>query len=134
MVDAPEVLKSFLAAQTALTALLGDRLWPQRTFPIEGYVPSDGQALVFRSRGSGTVDYSGNVYTLSWAFKAYGESELDADRLYRTLFDVLQDAKGAGLFRAALEVGGQPLQEPIIGWDYSLSYWTTMMPTYYEPA
>lgn len=134
MIDAPEVLRAFLATKTTLTALIGDRLWPQRTFPIEGYLPSQGQAIVFRPRGSGTVDYSGNVYTLSWAFKCYGRDELEADQLYRTLFDVLHDAKGAGLFRAALEVGGQPLQEPVIKWDYCLSYWTTLMPTYYEPV
>lgn len=134
MIDAPEVLLTYLAAQTPLTVLTGSRIWPQRINPIEGYLPSDGHALAFRSRGGGTLDYSGAIFTQSWTFKAYGESEREADRLYRVLFDVLNEAKTSGLYRATLEVGGQSLQEPIVGWDYSLSYWTTLLQTTYEPV
>lgn len=134
MIDAPEVVKAYLEAQTALIALTEDRLWPNRTMPIEGYLPSQGHALVFRPRGAGILDYTGHIYTQSWMFKAYGSSEREADLLWRTLFDVFNEAKSAGIYRVALELGGQPLQEPVTGWDYSLSYWTILLQTMYEPA
>lgn len=134
LIDSPTVLRQFLAAQTPLTSLIGSRLWGERNVPIEGYTPSDGPCLVFRTRGGLGLDYSSTILRESWVFKAYGEDEDEARLVYRTLFSVLHDAKGAGLYLAQVEVPGQSLEEPVLKWPYSLSYWTTLMMANFEPV
>lgn len=134
MIDETGVLRTYLLSQTALTALTGQRIWGMRTYPIVGYLPSQGQALVFRSRGTGLVDYSGAMITTSWQFKGYGETPEKADELHRTLFDVLQEAKTGGMWRAMVEPGGGPLEEPGQRWAYVLSFWSTMMQVSFVPA
>lgn len=132
MIDAPVVLRSFLLAQEPLTDKVDERIWGGRINPIEGYLPSQGPAIVFRPRGSGTIDYSSQILTLAWVFKSYGEDEDEAREIDRILFDVLHDAKTGGMYGAFLSVPGQPSQEPTLHWYYSLSYWTTLMQTYFE--
>lgn len=134
MVDETEVLRSFLLTQTPLTALIQGRIWGRRTYPIEGYLPSQGHAIVFRSRGTGLIDYSGAIIQTSWQFKSYGVNPDEADHLHRTLVDVLQDAQTGGMWRAVVEPGGGALNEPVTEWPYVLSYWTTMMQIDFVPV
>lgn len=129
MIDAPTVLLTFLQGQTALTTLTNTRIWKEHTTPPKGYQPSQGRAICFRARGP-TVDYSRALLRTSWQFKCYGDSVGSANVLYRTLFDVLDDTKGAGIHSALLEIGGQTLIEsPSAGveWNYVLCFYETLM-------
>jgi hypothetical protein len=134
VINAPVVLRTFLFNQPSLSLLIGDRVWEQRYFPIKGYTPSVGEAIVFRSRGGGGIDYSGALYTSSWVFKCYGETEAKADALYGVLVDVLHDAKTGGLYRAALEGSGQLAEEPGLGWHYILCFFETTMQVNFVPV
>lgn len=133
MINAPVVLRTFLIAQTPLFTLTGNRIWEERVYPIEGWTPSDGNAICFRTRG-GRPDYTGLMLTQSWMFKCYGSDESDAHDLYRTLFDVLHDKATGGMYHSELEIAGQLLQEGPLGWNYSLSFWTTIMMAQFEPV
>lgn len=126
MIDAPAILRNYLLTRTALTALTGTRIWAERFNPPDGYMPSVGSAIAFRTRG-GNVDYSRSVLTNSWQFKCYGVDETAANLLYRTLFAVLDDEKGLGFLMAELEIAGQTLQEQDTNWPYVLCYYQTLM-------
>lgn len=129
MIDAPTVLQTYLLSKTALTTLTGTRIWKEHTTPPVGYKPSQGSAICFRARG-GSVDYSRAMVSNSWQFKCYGDSVGSANVLYRTLFNVLDDTKGAGIHMALLEIAGQTLIEsPSAGleWPYVLCFYETMM-------
>jgi hypothetical protein len=126
MIDAPAILRTYLLSKTALTTLTGTRIWAERTNPPDGYKPSVGSAIAFRARG-GNVDYASAVLRASWQFKCYGVDEAAANTLYRTLFNVLNDAQGGGFFTAQLENIGQTLREPDTNWVYVLCFYETFM-------
>lgn len=133
MIDAPTVLRDFLLAKSPIFALTGSRIWGERTNPIEGYLPSQGSAICFRTRG-GRPDYTGQILTQSWPFKCYGIDEDAARLLYRTLFDVMQDAQGAGIYHIENEVSGQLWEEPILKWPFVISYWTVLLQRSFVPV
>ncbi|MGB0385865.1 MAG: hypothetical protein ACPGWR_13685 [Ardenticatenaceae bacterium] len=121
MIDAPKVLRDYLAAQASLTALTSTRIYAERNYPMPGYNPSDGACVVFRSRG-GRVQYSSKILTNSFQIKCYAADEADANTLYRTLYDALHDAKGSGIYHGGLEIAGQTLADMTTGWVYVLAF------------
>jgi hypothetical protein len=133
MIDAPVVLRGFLAAQTPVSTMTGSRIWEERLYPAKGYVPAHGPAICFRSRG-GRLDYSRALLTSSWIFKCYGQDEGEANALYRALVDVLDDAKTGGMDSALLEIAGQTFQEPLLDWTYVQCFFTTIMQAQFVPA
>jgi len=130
MIDSDACLLSFLMNQPTLIAKTSTRLWSRRSEPVPGYKPSDGSAIVFRSRG-GAPDYSRALLGQSWQFKVYGLTEDIANETYRTLVDVLDEAQSGNLKWAALEISGQILTEQKPSWIYVLCYFETKM--VYDP-
>lgn len=122
MIDANTTLRTYLSNQSALTALTSTRLWPGRTFPPEDYDPGDGAGIAFRSRGGPGLDFSRQVLRLSMQMKCYAANKYDANTLYRTLVDVLDDKRGDGIRQALLDVPGQTLEEQDTGWPYVLVF------------
>lgn len=133
MINAPVILRTFLVAQPTLFTLTGNRIWEQRVVPIKGYDISQGEAICFRTRG-GRLDYTGNLLTNSWMFKSYAADEAAAQALHLTLVANLHDKMTGGMKLAELEIDGQILEEPVTGWFYSLSFWTTIMEAQFEPV
>lgn len=65
-------MRDFLASQSALTAVVGTRIWARRRAPKEKWKPSDGACVVFARRGGqGNKDQLGNVISASYQFKIY---------------------------------------------------------------
>lgn len=125
MVDAPKVLRDYLAAQSAITSITGTRIYAESTFPQPSYEPATGGSIVFRSRG-GRVGYSSKLLTVSFVFKCYDVNEEDSNVLYRTLFDNLHDARGSGLRQARLEIAGQTMIDPLTGWVNVTSFYVVV--------
>lgn len=121
MIDTAEVIRGFLIIQPQVTALTAQRIWAERDTPPEGYVISDGPAICFKRRGGG-VDYESVVLRPSIQFKVYGRTELEANQVYRALFDVLARAGTGVILAAELETLGQTLYEPETGWPYVLVF------------
>lgn len=121
MIDAPKILKDYLAADSGLTALTSTRIYAERNYPVSGYNPSDGACVVFRRRG-GRLQYSSKIETDSYLFKCYADDELAANTLYRALVDTLHDAKGSGIYHGKLEIAGQTLADMMTGWVYVLAF------------
>lgn len=126
MIDAPDVLRDYLLTKTAITTLVGTRIWAQMTYPPEGYKPSQGGAIVFKIRG-GAPDYTSANLVLPWQFKSYGLSIYIASAIDRALADVLFDANGGGIISSRMEQAGQSIPEPQTDWPCILSFYETWM-------
>ncbi len=127
MIDAPKIIRDYLAAQAGLTALTGTRIYAEvDTPPTPGYTPDDGGAVCFKIRG-GSVDYTAAILKASVQFKCYGATEVAANQVYRALHDALDEA-AAGTFKSAIQENlGQTLQEPDTGWYFTLVFFTVMV-------
>jgi len=127
VINTMSALRTYLAAQSDLTDLTSTRLWAALTYPPKGYVPSDGAAIVFNSRGGPGLTYNSQLLDESIQFKCYAADELAALSLYGVLVDVLHDGSGTGIRNAALEVPGQMLQEPEpVGWPFVLTFFSVI--------
>jgi hypothetical protein len=128
MIDTATVIRDYLLADTALVALVGERIWAERVVPPPGYTPSVGPSIVFRTRG-GQVLAQGSVVAPSVQFKCYGgasgsaPAELNANAVYRALYDAIErDGGGHGVKSCTVEVLGQTLSEPDTGWIFVLTF------------
>lgn len=126
MIDAPDVLHGYLAAQGDVVTTFGTRIWPERTTAATGYRPTQGAALAFRSRTE-SVDYSSALLYNSWQCKVYGSDEKVANAAYRVLVAALHDAQGDGLVSSLLENKAGTLVEPGTNFDYVLCFFETWM-------
>lgn len=124
MIDTLQTLRSYLAGKSAITSLVGTRIYAGRAFPPKSYTPGL-KALAFNGRG-GQIDYTSQFLSESVQFKCYGSDEVDAMGLYRMLVDTLHDGSGSGIRHAELEISGYPLQEPDTDWHYVLTYFTIL--------
>lgn len=130
MIDEPGVIRAFLAGQSAISDLVGSRLYAETDVPPEGYRPAQGSALVLLVRGGEALgEQRAALLRPSVQVKCYGgggsawEQRRSARALYRALFDVLEDARDGTVLGATLEVGGQMLAEPDTGWPFVLAFW-----------
>jgi len=125
MIDVTDMLATYLASQTTLTAITSTRLWQGRVTPPTGYRPSLGGAIAYRARGGPAPDYHSQIMRTSYQFKCYGESEKQANQVYRALYDVLQDKSYSSIIHAEMEVAGQELRERAMepnDWPYTLTF------------
>jgi len=122
MIDPDAVMTSYLMGRAALAVLAGNRIYAGVDLPA-GYAVGDGPALLFAARGGGHLNDSSKVFSLSYQFRAYGETEVEARELDRALFDALNDAKAETINWARLEVFGQLVKEPSTGWPYVLTFY-----------
>lgn len=123
MNDAGSIIRTALLTQTALTAVIGTRLWAERSTPIADYKPDDGGAIAFRMRGGGVMYRAGLMFP-SVQFKCWGVDEFTANSVYRTLFDVLHDQAFGGIRSAYMEVLGQTVLEQDTEWPFVLTFFT----------
>lgn len=121
MTDTDAELRKFLVGQSALVALIGQRLYASQTLPT-GYTPQTGAALLFSVRG-GPQDYSGKVLMPSYQFRGYAQDETLARKVGHALYDVLDGAKSGKMKMAVLEVVPILLTDPDTRWIYSLSFY-----------
>lgn len=123
MINTLATLRTFLAAQSALTDLTGARIWAGRTYPPQGYKPSDGAAVVFNGRGGSGLEIGGRLLRDSVQFKCYAADPISAFSLYGVLVEVLHDATSVEIHSAQLEIAGQLLTEPEpVGWPFVLAF------------
>ena len=111
--DTNTIIRTFLAAQAALTALVAGRIYCPR-LPENATLPAVG----FLTRGGNSTPYIPGFLSPSVQFDCWGDSPIAAREVYRTLYDVLQGIQnetvtvGASdyLFQSAIEeVQGQDL-------------------------
>lgn len=121
MIDSNAVIKAALLANAPLVVLTGQRIWAARNLPAAGYQPSQGGAIVFRTRGGG-VTYNNKMQFPSVQFKCYGPTEEAAMAVYRALFDVLSSPSGA-IRSPVMDILGQPAEEEN-GWPFVLTFYT----------
>lgn len=119
--DAAKHLRDFLIADATLTALIGARIYAERTEPPEGYKPGvDGGCVCFQM--SGSVDYSNAFQSGRVQFKCYGKDEVAANQVYRALYDALNRRSGQYVRWAINQTLGQTLREPDTKWVFVLTY------------
>ena len=115
IVDTNSVIRAYLAAQTALTAVVSDRIYCPR-LPEKATLP----ALGFLTRGGNSNPYIPGIVTPSVQFDCWGVSPIEARQVYGVLYDALQGIQfqnlviGATTYQiqsAIEEVQGQDLQD-----------------------
>jgi hypothetical protein len=112
MTDVAAAIRTHLLANTALYALVGERVYAEIDAPPVGATPAGGGVICFKVRGGGP-DYSDALLYPSIQFKCYGVSRLAANAVYQALYAALQNTRAGGTVRwAQCEVLGQTLQEP----------------------
>ena len=126
MINVEAEIRFFLAAQPTLDAVIGSRLWAAADVPIVDYNPSQGPAICFKVRGGQIQTEQRVILATSVQFKCYGSDEMEANRCYRALYDVLDQGHGATMRWALAENPGQLLQEPERDkqWWFKLGYFT----------
>ena len=125
MINTMATLRAYLATQTALTTVTGDRLWAAATAPPVGYKPVQGLGIAFNARG-GSAGYNSVIITESCQFKCYAATALAALDLSGLLADVLHDKHGGLIRHAELETTPYVLQEPDTGWYFALTFFSIM--------
>ena len=120
MIDALSTLRTFIVAQSSVTALTGQRVYAGRTFPPPEYVAGQ-YAICFNARG-GVMTYDRRLINDSFTFKCYGPDEVAAMALSRTLVDAIDDKSSGAIRHIELEISGYPLQEPDTGWPFVLTF------------
>ena len=126
MIDALSVIRTHVLTISAVTALVGSRVYAGEDVPPAGVLPGDGDCITFNVRG-GLADYDDALLNPSVQFKCYSTSALNANTLYRALYDGLQNSYGANVTHVECEAIGQTLREPETEWPYVLSFWRFML-------
>lgn len=109
-----------------LKAHLSEILYAGLDVPPEGYKPSSGRAIVFKTRG-GLPSYEDERQWASLQFKCYGTTPLDAMTGYKNLYNTLNQSSGSLILHAECEILGQPLHEPETNWPIVLTYFNVMV-------
>lgn len=118
--DAPQHLRDFLLANATLAALVGTRVYAERTEPVEGYKLGDGPCVCFLVGGA--MDYSGALQRARVQFKCYGADEIVTNAAHRALHNALERQSGQYIRWAISQTLGQTLRELDTKWTFVLSY------------
>ncbi len=111
LADTNAIIRVHLAADAALVALVGARIyWPR--LPEKATLPAVG----FFSRGGTSNPYIPGIVTPSVQFDCWAANSIDARAVYRALYDALQGiqdptAGATGILSAIEEVQGQDLAD-----------------------
>lgn len=121
------IFGDYLATFSDITTLTSTRIHGGRNNPPAGYRLSDGECITYKSNG-GTLDYSGKVVMARFQMKTYGESEKQANDLFRIVFDDIHDTHPTGEAKVyqcrLLSPEEQILEErDDVFWPFTLSFW-----------
>lgn len=119
MIDVLAVIRTHLAANSALAALVDTRLYAGTHLP-QGYTPADGPAILFNTRG-GVDEYHRATTRPSVQYQCYGATAAVCIQTDRALYSALQDKSGVGVRTSLRETYPQLLEAPDTGWLYVLS-------------
>lgn len=128
MVDTNAVIKAYLDSDTALAALVSDRIYCPR-LPENHTLPAIG----FFTRGGSSTPYIPGMPAPSVQFDCWANDPIDAREVYRALYDALQGiqnvAVGSNYILSAIEeVQGQDLVDTDIqGYYRVLTFFQIMI-------
>jgi len=115
IVDTNKVIRAYLVAQTALIALVGQRIYIPR-LPENAALP----AISFFTRGGTSTPYIPGELHPSVQFDCWSDNTIEARQVYGLLYDALQgiqnidvlvDGTTYKIWGAEEEVQGQDLQD-----------------------
>lgn len=97
MVDTNVVIREYLIAQATLTDLVGERIYAANPLPENTPLP----AIAFFTRGGTSLSAVPVVVSPSVQFNCWAEDPIEARKIYRALYDVLN-----GLGNAEITIDG----------------------------
>lgn len=128
MIDDLAVLRAFLAANSGLTALVGDRIYAGRREPPLGYSPADGTAICITRRGGSGTGESAHKLGTSFQIRVWGGGGdvnaqiYNANQAYKALNEALEFKKSGDILGAQEEGRGQTLTDPETEWPFVLCF------------
>lgn len=120
MIDIEATLRSKLAADSTLAAVVADRIYAAERLPA-GYKPSLGGAVLFKVMG-GNADF-GPTLRPTVQVRSYGLTEAVAREVDRAVFDALHELHNGNVLMVEIDILGQMVAEPETDWRYVLSYY-----------
>jgi len=125
--DSSSVVMSYLRTVTALTALVGTRIYGLR-LPESPTLP----AVVFQARGGQANPEIPDLAAPSYQFTCWGGTQREARQVYRALYDGLQglsnQAVGDNMIVSAVEeVQGQEMIDPDTEWHFVLTFFSLLV-------
>jgi hypothetical protein len=131
MIDVPTALVVHLRDTSPLRTLLaGNYVY---TPELPGTRAGNLKSVVFKSTGGSTYATL-RAQDMRFSFRCYGESDYEAWRVYRALYDRLHDRQNfivgdVGFHGITEEVPGSPLEDPDTGWNYVGAIYTAKVAT-----
>lgn len=123
MIDFAYELRNRIIEKSAITAVVGSRVWAEMHNPPPDF-NIDNQGICFYSRGGPSPDYNRNIIPVSYVFKFYGKTPQIANDLQRTFFDATSEMVAQYILHFELESAPQGMVEPELPWYYSLCFYT----------
>lgn len=122
MIDGPAAIRAMLVADATVLSTATGGIYAERDVPPEGYSPAtSGPAVVFRTRG-GRPDYEADMILPSVQIKTYGKDEVEANALYRAVYDAIHHRRRGNVAWAEVETIGTTLREPEVLWPFVLFF------------
>lgn len=131
MIDSNKVIRSYLAANAGLIALVGTRIYSPR-LPENATLPAIG----FFTRGGVNNPHIEPLLQPSKQFDCWGSTPIIARQVYRGLYDALQGIQNVKVTIGAVdyyilsaieEVQGQDLQDELQGYFRVLTFFQIMI-------
>lgn len=123
MVNPLTVIKTYIAANSALTALTSTRIYWGTTMPA-GYTVDAGPAILMNIRG-GSQDYTSKVLQPTLVFQCIAKDDLAAFNVAKALYDALNDKQTYFIMEARQSIHPQLLFDAETGFHIALVYYET---------
>ena len=116
MVDTNVVIRDYLVAMPAITALVGARVYAANPLPENATLP----CISFFTRGGISIPSVPQIVVSSVQFSCWADDPIEARKVYRALYDELNglydgqvtvDGTDYWIMRAIEEVQGQDIQD-----------------------
>lgn len=131
MIDVPTALVVHLRDTSPLRTLLGGNY--VYTPELPGTRAGNLKSVVFQPTGGSTYPTL-RAQDARFEFRCYGESDYEAWRVYRALYDRLHDRQNfivgdVGFHGITEDVPGRSLEDPATGWDFVSAIYTVKVAT-----
>ena len=135
MVDTNLVIRDYLISKVTLTALVSSRIYAANPLPENVTLP----AISFFTRGGTSIPEVPTIISPSVQFNCWAEDPIEARKIYRALYDVLNGLNNAEItidgtnyyiLYSREEVQGQDIQDEITDFWNVLTFYSITIRNY----
>jgi hypothetical protein len=121
MINPLTIIRTYIAANAGLTALVSTRIYWGTTMPA-GYTVDAGPAILMNTRGGGQ-DYTSKVLQPTISFQCIAGDDLAAFNVAKALYDALNDKQTYSIMEARQTTPPQLIFDQDSGFHIALVYY-----------